>query len=85
MASRGNRQPLLGRPIGDQGRSARGAHEPFSGEVIGVGIAGAISGDDANTAACTHALAGGFDQRLIHRNSGRGDGFEVEIGKIAAG
>ncbi len=76
---------LLGRSIGDQGRRARGAHEPFSGEVIGVGIACAVSGDNANTTACAHALAGGFDQRLIHRDGGRGDGLKIEIRKISAG
>ena len=32
-------------PVGDQGRGARGTHQPFGGKIIGIGIAGAIPGD----------------------------------------
>ena len=72
-------------PVGDQGRGARGAHQPFGGKVIGVGITGAVAGAHADSATCANSLAGGFNQRLVDRNRGRRDRFEVEVGKIAAG
>ncbi len=76
---------LLRRPAGDQGRGARGAQQPLGGKIVGVGVAGALPGDNANAAARAHALAGRFDQRLVDRDRGRGDRLEVEVGVIAAG
>jgi len=76
---------LLAGSAGDEGRSAGGTHEPFGGKVVGIGVAGAIAGADANPAAGADALAGGLDQRLVDRDGGRGDGFEVEVGEIPAG
>ncbi len=42
---------LLGGAGGDEGRGAGGAEKAVGGEVVGVGVAGALAGEDANAAA----------------------------------
>src|SRR5271170_2396318 len=76
---------FFSRAVGDQRRGAGGAKQAFRREIVGVSIAGALTGDDANAAAGADSLAGGLDQRLIDADRGRGDRLEVEVGIVAAG
>ena len=76
---------LLGRAAGDQGRGARGAQQAVGGEVVGVGVAGALAADDADAAAGADSLAGGLDERFVDADRGRGNRFEVEVGVVASG
>ena len=56
---------LLRRPAGDQRRGARCPQQPLGGKIVGVGIPGAVPGDNTNAAPARHALARRFDQRLV--------------------
>ena len=76
---------LLGGAAGDQGGGAGGAQEAVGGEVVGVGVSGALAGEDTDTTADADALAGGLDQRLVDAQRGGGDGLEVEVRVLAAG
>ena len=51
---------LFGGAAGDEGCGARGAEEAVGGEVVGVGVAGALAGEDADAAAYADALARRF-------------------------
>ena len=74
----------LGRSARDQRRGARGMQNSLRRKIVGVGIAGALSGNDAHAAARRNPLRGGLHQRLIHHQRGRGQVFEIEVGVIAA-
>jgi hypothetical protein len=76
---------LFSGAAGDERGGAGGAQEAGAGEVVGVGVAGALAGEDADAAADADALAGGLDQRLVDAQRGGGDGLEVEVGVVAAG
>jgi hypothetical protein len=73
------------RAVGDQRRGARGFEQAIGAEVVGIGVAGALAGENANAAADADALRGGLDDAFVHAERGRGDGFEVEIRELAAG
>ncbi len=76
---------LFGWAAGDEGCGARGAEQAVGGEIVGVGVAGALAGDDADAAAYADALAGGLDEGLVDAERGGGNGLEVEVGVVAAG
>ena len=59
--------------------------QALGAEIVGVGVAGALAGEDADAAAGAGALAGGFDDLLVDAERGGGDGLEVEVGVVAAG
>jgi hypothetical protein len=76
---------LLGGAGGDEGGGAGGVEQALGAEVVGVGVAGALAGEDADAAAGADALAGGLDDLLVDAERGGGDGLEVEVGVVAAG
>ena len=76
---------LFGGAGGDEGGGARGAEEAVGGEVVGVGVAGALAGEDTDAAAEADALGGGFDEGFVDAEGGGGDGLEVEVGVVSAG
>ena len=76
---------LLGGAGGDEGGGARGLEECVGGEVVGIGVAGALAGEDADAAAEADSLRGGFDEGLVDAEGGGGDGLEVEVGVVAPG
>ena len=76
---------LFGRAGGDEGGGAGGVEQALGAEIVGVGVAGALAGEDADAAAGAGALAGGFDDLLVDAEGGGGDGLEVEVGVVAAG
>ena len=71
--------------VGDEGGGACGFEQAIGAEVVGVGVAGALAGEDANAAADADALGGGLDDAFVHAEGGGGDGLEVEIGELSAG
>ena len=75
---------LLRRAAGDERRGARRAQNFFRRQVVGVGVAGTLAGDDPDSAACRNALRGRFHHGFIERDGGGGEIFEVQIGVIAA-
>ena len=75
---------LLRRAAGDKRRGARRTQNFFRRQVVGVGIAGTLAGDDSDCAACRNALRGRFHHGFIERDGGGGEIFEVQIGVIAA-
>ena len=79
------RDAFRGGAAGDERGGAGGAQEAVGGEVVGVGVSGALAGEDADAAADADALAGGLDQRLVDAKRGGGDGLEVEVCVLAAG
>jgi hypothetical protein len=76
---------LLGGAGGDEGGGAGGVEQALGAEIVSVGVAGALAGEDADAAAGAGALAGGFDDLLVDAEGGGGDGLEVEVGVVAAG
>ncbi len=76
---------LLRGAAGDQGRGAGGMQQALGREVVGVGVAGALAGEDADAAAYADALGGGLDERLVDAERGGGDRLEVKVGVVAAG
>jgi hypothetical protein len=76
---------LFGGPGGDERGGAGGLEERVGGEVVGVGVAGALAGEDADSAAEADALGGGLDDGLVDAERGGGDGLEVEVGVVAPG
>ena len=68
----------------DQRRGARGMKNPLRRKIVGVGIAGALAGNDAHAAARRNSLRGRLHQRLIHHQRGRGQVFEIKVGIVAA-
>ena len=76
---------LLRGAAGDQRRGAGGAQQAFARKIVGVGVAGAFAGDDADAAAYADALAGGLDQGFVDAERGRGDRFKIKVGVLAAG
>ncbi len=75
---------LFCRTSGDERCGACGMQQALGRKIVGVGVAGALAGDHADAAAGAHALAGGFDQRFVDADRGRGDRLEVEVGVVAA-
>jgi hypothetical protein len=59
--------------------------QALGAEIVSVGVAGALAGEDADAAAGAGALAGGFDDLLVDTERGGGDRLEVEVGVVAAG
>ena len=59
--------------------------QALGAEVVGVGVAGALAGEDADAAAGAGALRGGFDDLLVDAERGGGDRLEVKVGVVAAG
>src|SRR5208282_3507799 len=57
---------------------------PLRRKIVGVGIAGALAGNDAHAAPRRNSLRGRLHQRLIHHQRGRGQVFEVKVGIVAA-
>ena len=76
---------LLGGAGGDESSGAGGLEESVGGEVVGVGVARALAGEDTDAATEGDALGGGLDERLVDAERGGGDGLEVEVGVIAPG
>ena len=76
---------LRGRARGDERGGAGGMEQAVGAEIVGVGVAGALTAEDADAAAGAGALRGGFDDLLIDSEGGGGDRFEVKIGVVAAG
>jgi hypothetical protein len=70
---------------GDERGGTRGAEQAIGREIVRVGVAGALAGDNAHAAACAHSLAGGFYQRFVEADGRGGDGLEVEVGIVTAG
>ena len=65
--------------------ATRAALRIFSGrEVVAVGVAGALPGDDANADAQGDALGGALDDRFVDADGAGGEVFEVQVGVIAA-
>ncbi len=62
---------------------AGGLQERFGGEVVGVGVAGALAGEDTDAAAEADTLGRRLDQGLVDTERGGGDGLEVEVGVVA--
>ena len=58
--------------------------QPLGAEVVGVGVAGALAGEDADAAAGADALAGGFNNLLVHAQRGGRNRLEVEVGVVSA-
>ena len=73
------------RGAGDQGRGARGVQNAVGRKIVGVGVSGALAGDDANAASGGDSLAGRLDHGLIDHQRGRGEIFEIKVGVVAAG
>ena len=61
---------FLGGAGGDEGGGARSFKERVGGEVVGIGVAGALAGEDTDAAAQTDSLRGGFDEGLIDAEGG---------------
>ena len=74
----------LGGTLRDQGSRARRVQNPLRRQVIGVGVAGALAGNDANAAARRNSLRSRFDHRFVKAQRGRRHVFEVEVGIVAA-
>ena len=71
--------------VGDQRCGACGFQEAIGAEVVGVGVAGALAGENANAAADADALGGGLDDAFVHAEGGRGDSLEVKVGELSTG
>src|SRR4051794_20228172 len=54
-------------------------------EIVGVGVSGALAGNDADSASGADALGRGFYERLVNADRGRVQILEVEVGVSAAG
>ena len=76
---------LLRRAGGDERGGLGGVEQALGTQVIGVGVAGALAGEDADAAAGAGALAGGLDDLLIDTEGDRCDRLEIEVGVISAG
>ena len=68
----------------DQRRRAGGMQNPLWRKIVGIGIAGALAGNDAHAATRRNSLRGRLHQRLIHHQRGRGQVFEIKVGIVAA-
>ncbi len=68
---------LLGRAAGDEGGGAGGVEQAIGAEIVGIGVAGALAGENANAAAGTVALRGGLDDLLVDAEGSCGDSLEV--------
>jgi hypothetical protein len=55
---------------GDERGGAGGVEQALGAEIVGVGVAGALAGEDADAAAGAGALAGGFDDLLVDAQRG---------------
>ena len=75
---------LFGRAAGDQGGGSCCAQQAVAGKVVGVGVAGALAGDDTDAATYADSLACGFDERLVDAERGGGDRLEVEVRVLAS-
>ena len=74
----------LAGPGGDVGGYAGGLADLFRGEVVAVGVAGALAGDDADADAHGNALRGALDHGFIDADGAGLEVLEVEVGVIAA-
>src|SRR5262249_43791501 len=79
-----SRAGSLGRTTGYQGGCACGVQDSGGREIVGIGVPGALAGDDANAASGGDTLRSRFDHRLIHGQAGRGKIFKVKVCVIAA-
>ncbi len=70
---------------GDERGGARGVEKALGAEVVGIGVAGALAGEDADAAAGADALAGGFDDLLVDAQRGGGNRLKIKVGVVAAG
>ena len=75
---------LFGGAAGDEGCCSGCAEQTVAGEVVGVGVAGALAGDDADAAAYADALAGGLDEGLIDAERGGGNRFKIKVRVLAS-
>ena len=76
---------LLGWAGGDEGGGAGGVEQALGTEIVSVGVAGALAGENADAAAGAGSLAGRFDDLLVDAERGGGDGLEVKVGVVATG
>lgn len=75
---------FLGWAACDQGCCACGTEQAIGRKVVGVGIAGALTGDDADAAAYADALAGGFDEGFVDAERGRRNRFKIKVRILAS-
>ena len=75
---------LLGRTGGDQSGGLGGVEQPFRAEIVGVGVACALAGENANSAAGAGSLAGGLDDLLVDAQRSRRNRLKIKIGVVAA-
>ena len=76
---------LLGGAAGDEGCGAGGAEEAIGGKIVGVGVAGALAGEDTDAAADADALRCGLDQGLVDAERSGGNRLKVKVGVVSAG
>src|SRR6185369_2865381 len=76
---------LLRGAAGNEGCGLRGVQDALGRKIVGIGVAGALAGDDANAASGADALGGGFYERLVNADGGRVQIFEVEVGVGSTG
>ena len=75
---------LLRWAAGDERSGFRGVQDALRREIVGIGVSGALAGDDANAASGADALGGGLDEGLVDADGGRVQIFEVEVGVSSA-
>src|SRR5579884_2134335 len=75
---------LLIRTAGDERRRPRRPNYALRREIVCVGVAGALAGDDPYAAARRDTLSRRLDQRLVEAQGSRSVVLEVKIGVIAS-
>src|SRR5262249_30202740 len=70
--------------VRDEGRGARGFQDVLAIEVVGVGVAGFLAGNDSDADAEVYAFCGALDDLLFEDDGVVDAVLEVEIGVITA-
>ena len=74
----------LAGPAAIRAADVGGVADLLRAEVVAVGVAGALAGDDADADAQRDALGRALDDRFVDADGTGGKVFEVEVGVIAA-
>ena len=74
----------LAGPGGDAGGHARGLADLLRGQIVAIGVAGALARDHAHADAQRHALRGALHDGFVDADGAGEQVFEIQIGVIAA-
>src|SRR5262249_21513064 len=74
----------LGGARRDAGSDSRGLQNRFGAQIVAVGVAGSLAGEDAHPNAKRDTLRSALDDRFIHANGTGGKILKIKVGVIPA-